>query len=82
MKYVNESISSVLIVNVPKLIVADINITSSRGAGIIIILTDCHNSNMVMLNKIVINGSKHTGNTMFGGNLHLMMLSVLQENTL
>ncbi len=48
----------------------------------IIILTDCHNSNMVMLNEIVINGSKHTGNTMFGGNLHLMMFSVLQENTL
>ncbi len=48
----------------------------------VIILTDCHNSNMVMLNKIVIHGSNHTGNTMFGGNLYIMMFSMSQDNTL
>ncbi len=67
--------------NVPELVIANINITSSRGAGMIIILTDCHNSNMVMLNEIVIHGSNHTGNTMFGGNLYIMMFSMSQDNT-
>ena len=46
----------------------------------IIILTDFHN-NMVTLNEIVIHGSNHTGNTMFGGNLHLMVFSTSEENT-
>ncbi len=75
----NESTSSVVVMNVPQLVIANINITSSRGAGMIIILTDSHNSNMVTLNEIVIHGSNHTGNTMFGSNLYLMMFSTLLQ---
>ncbi len=48
----------------------------------IIILTDCHNSNSITLNEIVIHGSNHIENTMFGGNLHVMMFSTPQENKL
>ena len=76
----NETTSSVVVMNVPELVIANINITSSRGAGMIIILTDC-NSNMVILNEIVIHGSNHTGNTMFGGNLHVMMFIVHYKRT-
>ncbi len=39
----NETTSSVVVMNVPELVIANINITSSRGAGMVIILTDCHN---------------------------------------
>ncbi len=79
----NETTSSVVVMNVPELVIANINITSSRGAGMVIILTDFHrnvSSNLLMLNEIVINGSIHTGNTIFGGNLHVTFIAS-QENT-
>ncbi len=75
----NETTSSVVVMNVHELVIANINITSSRGAGMIIILTDGNNSNMVTLNDIVIHGSNHTGNTIFGGNLHVMMFNTSQR---
>ncbi len=75
----NETTSSVIVMNVPELVIANINITSSRGAGMVIILVDGNNSNMVRLNEIVIHGSNHTGNSRFGGNLHV---GTPQENTL
>ena len=78
----NKTTSSVVIMNVPELVITNINITSSRGAGMIIILTNCHNSNMVTLNDIVIHGSNQTGNTIIGGNLYLWMFSMSQENIL
>ena len=73
-----ETTSSVVVMKIPELVIANINITSSRGAGMIIILTDCHNS--VTLNDIVIDGSNHTGNTLLRSNLYVMMFST-SENT-
>ncbi len=73
-----ETTSSVVVMKIPELVIANINITSSRGAGMIIFLTDCHNS--VTLNDIVIHGSNHTGNTLLRGNLYVMMFST-SENT-
>ncbi len=61
----NETPSSVVVMNVPELVIANINITNSRGAGMVIILKKFDknvNINRLMLNEIVIHGRNHTGN--------------------
>ena len=81
--FLDEITSSVVVMDVPELVIANINITSSRGAGMVIILTDFHrnvSSNLLMLNEIVINGSIPTRNTVFRGNLHVTFIAS-QENT-
>ncbi|XP_064388819.1 uncharacterized protein LOC135336882 [Halichondria panicea] len=79
----NKTTSSVVVMNVPELVMANINITSSRGAGMVIILNKFDknvNINRLMLNEIVIHGSNDTGNK-FAGNLYVMF-SAFEKNTL
>ena len=79
----DETTSSVVAMDVPELVIANINITNSRGAGMVIILKKFDknvNINRLMLNEIVIHGRNHTGNK-FVGNLHVMF-SASENNTL
>ncbi|XP_064388884.1 uncharacterized protein LOC135336937 [Halichondria panicea] len=79
----NETTSSVVVMNVPELVIANTNITSSRGAGMVIILNKFDkivNINRLMLNEMVIHGRNHTGNR-FAGNLHVIF-SASEKNTL
>ncbi len=71
----NRIISSIVVTNVPKVQIANVSIVKSRGAGMILLITDYYRINVIILNGIMIDGSSQIANTVYGGNLFIYVFS-------
>ncbi len=75
----NGVISSLVVVNVSELFMESVSIVKSRGAGIIVVITEHYKTNVIALNRLMIDGSSGNKGTGFGlvniGNLFIMEYS-------
>ncbi len=77
-EYLNGTTFSLAISNIPKVQILNVSIVKSKGAGMIVI-TNCNQTNAIILNRIMIIGNGKNKNGMFG-NLYIREFTNLQKD--